>query len=149
MERGVIDHGFRLFAEENRAAAAFWARSLPPLAWTGPTLHTDLAATLFALYGLDATAVSGVPLGEAPADRVRRLFAYSTADYGPPQLAVVREDRVLHEAFDGARSLYRLDVDPAELVDVSADEPETLRPEMDAFVEDVTRTWPHLEPTYP
>lgn len=152
MERGVIDHGFRLFAEENRAAAAFWAKSLPPVAWTGPTLHTDLAATLAAVYGLDLPAASGIPLGEAPADRVRRLFAYSTADYGPPQLGVVRGARVVHHAFDGVRSLHRTDTDPAELVDVYADDdPDVLAlpPEVDAFVGDVLRTWPHLEDPRP
>lgn len=154
MERGVIDHGFRLHAEENRATAAFWSKDVEPVAWTGPTLHTDLAVTLFALYGLETpNDATGVPLGQAPTERARRLVAYSTVDYGPPQLAVVRGDRSLHYAWDGARSFHHLDADPGELVDVWADgdpELDALWEEMDVYVADVARTWRHLDaPTPP
>jgi arylsulfatase A-like enzyme len=148
LERGRFDHGFHLDAEENRAAAALWAQGLAPRAWSGPTLHQDLAATLRALYGLpQPEGASGVPLGQAPDDRVRRLFAYSVVDYGLPQLALVQGPRVLHYAWDGQRAWHHTDTDPAELDDrYDPQDPElvALWGEMSAYIDEVAALWPHL-----
>jgi arylsulfatase A-like enzyme len=150
LERGVIDHGFRLHAEENRAGAAFWARTLAPGIWTGPTLHQDLAATVWALHGLPIPATaSGIPLGEAPEDRVRSVFAYSVPDYDVPQHAVIKGDRALLYAWDGERSFHHLDEDPAELVDrYDPADPEVIElwDAMRAEVDRVGALWPHLAP---
>ncbi|MEQ1502365.1 MAG: sulfatase-like hydrolase/transferase [Myxococcota bacterium] len=150
LERGVVDHGFDLFAEENRAGAGFWAKTLAPGAWSGPTLHQDLAVTLEALYGrpIPPTA-TGIPLGQAPADRVRSVFAYSVPDYGVPQLAVIAGDRALHYAWDGVRAFHRLDVDPAERADAyDPADPEVvaLWAALDPEVQRVEALWPHLPP---
>ena len=115
LERGVIDHGFELFAEENKAVAGFWAKSLAPAAFTGPTQHEDIATTLFSLYGLQPRAEpSGSVVGTAPADRVLRLV---NRDDGPLKIGVVRNQRQLTYSFAGARSLHHDDTDPAHLQD--------------------------------
>ncbi|MCA9489699.1 MAG: sulfatase-like hydrolase/transferase [Myxococcales bacterium] len=146
MERGVIDHGFRLFAEENRSTALFWAKDLAPRVWTGPTLHTDLAVTLWSLFGLPIPKdASGVVLGEAPADRTRRVMAYSRVDHGPPQLGVIQPGFALHYDFAGGREAHRTTTDPAELTDVyDAADPEVVAAweEMAAFVDDVSAAFP-------
>ncbi|MCB9689381.1 MAG: sulfatase-like hydrolase/transferase [Alphaproteobacteria bacterium] len=146
MERGVIDHGFELYAEENRSTAAFWAKGLSPRVWTGPTLHTDLAVTLWTLYGLEVPEkASGLVLGAAPADRPRRVMAYSRVDHGPPQLGIVEPGFVLHYDFAGGRAAHRTDADPAELSDVyDAADPQVIAAwrEMSAFVDDVQAAFP-------
>lgn len=93
MERGVLDHGFELYAEENRSVAGFWAKTLVPGTWTGPTLHTDLPVTVLGLLGLPSTG-TGIPLGQA-------------LDHGVPQLSIVRGDRQLHQDWDGVHTFQR------------------------------------------
>lgn len=148
LERGVFDHGFELHAEENRAMAGLWARALAPSRWRGPTLHQDLAATLFELYDLDpGEPVSGIPLGQAPDDRAVAVMAYSQVDAGAVQLSAVQGDRQLHTTWDGAHELYELDTDPTEQLDVyRPDHPgvEVLWSALQPTIDQVVDTWPHL-----
>ncbi|HHO49810.1 MAG TPA: hypothetical protein ENK18_02815 [Deltaproteobacteria bacterium] len=150
MERGVFDHGYALYAEESRAAAGLWARTLAPGSWWGPTLHQDLAATLFELYDVDPGGpVSGIPLGSAPDDRAVGVMAYSWHDAGAVQLSVVHGDRQLHTTWDGGHELYELDTDPGELHDVyRPDHPdlEGLWAQLRPLMEQVEARWPHLGP---
>lgn len=149
-ERGRFDHGYELFAEENRSTAAFWAEDLAPGVWSGPTLHTDLAVTLETLYGLVVPRhASGLALGSAPIDRAVHVMAFSSVDHGAPQLGVVEPGFALHYDFAGVRSAHRTDTDPAELIDVyDPEDPQVIEAweEMSAFVEDVSEAFPTVDP---
>lgn len=150
LERGQIDHGFALHAEENRAAAGLWARTLRPGRWEGPTLHQDLAATLFDLYEIaPETPLSGIPLGHAPVDRGVAVMAYSRVDAGSVQVSVIQGDRQLHTDWDGTHQLFELDVDPLEASDVyTRDHPDAgaLWSALGPLLGQIEATWPHLGP---
>lgn len=148
MERGRIDHGFELHAEENRSAVGFWARSLAPGRVDAPTQHEDLGATVLAVMELSPEeAPTGLLVPAIPADRLRRLFAYSRVDHGPPQLAVVGRGRALLADWDGTRSYHDTDADPAELREAPRDaRAAALEDELAAFAAAVSETWPHLGP---
>jgi arylsulfatase A-like enzyme len=145
-ERGGHGHGLALGPEENRAAAAFWAKDLRPVEWTGPTVHQDVAATLFELYGVvPERPSSGFPVGTAPDDRAVRAMNYRN---GAVQLSIVKRDRQLLYDWWGEKALYRLDEDPGALVDVyDPADPDVvdLWVDMEEFVADVRAAWPHLE----
>ncbi|MEO0602270.1 MAG: sulfatase-like hydrolase/transferase, partial [Myxococcota bacterium] len=65
--RPVVDHPWDLFAEENRALGAFWAKNLAPRSYSGRTQHEDLAATLYTLFdAIPERPFSGLPVGTAP-----------------------------------------------------------------------------------
>lgn len=136
LERGVLDHGFHLYAEESVAAAALWARGLVAAVWSGPTSHEDIAVTLHQLYGMTpGHPRTGVALGGAPADRVLRLMNYAALDAGVT-LGVVRADLQLTYHWGGSyRTLHRNDSDPAQQVDV-----------YDPTDPDVIALWDHLQP---
>jgi hypothetical protein len=147
-ERGSHGHGLALGGEENRALGAFWAKNLRPNAWTGPTVHQDVAATLFELFGLTTTdPVSGLRIGEAPSDRPSR--AMNIRLDGPIQLSLVRGDTQLLYDWSGERAFYTLATDPAGVLDVY----DPLDPavvaawgDMTEFIGDVRGLWPHLAP---
>ncbi len=151
LERGVVDHGFHLYAEENRVFAGFWAKTLAGRAWPGPTSHTDLARTVTSLYPVaPVETATGVPLGDAPASRVRRTFAYSRVDTITPELAVVAENHLLLRTWDGAFELYDTEADPEERDNrwpVAQDA--ALEAELTAFTDDVIALWPHLAESPP
>ena len=125
LERGAIDHGTALFAEENKAVAAFWAPGLAPAVVSTPTQHEDIAATLFDVFGVaSAFPIRGFALGTAPQGRA--LAVVNRTD--TIQLAVLLEGRQLSYAFDGTRSFHHDDTDPAHLEDrYSAVDPEVVR----------------------
>jgi arylsulfatase A-like enzyme len=145
-EHGLFEHAIYLFAEENRATAAFWAKNLAPAVHTGPTQHQDVAATVAAVKGLEPlTPVSGYLVGTAPADRSRRVFNHFWLT--PPRLGVIQGDRTLVYHWEGERWFFRDDTDPGQLDNIyDAADPEVavLWEEMGAFVEQVNTTWPHL-----
>jgi arylsulfatase A-like enzyme len=144
MERGVLDHGFELHAEENRAAAAFWARTLVPGTVETPTSHEDLGATTFAVLGhAPAVPPSGFVVGSAPEGRVRRLFAYSRYDHGAPQLGIVRGGTVALADWGGAPGAWDTGADPAELLPPRPPD-DDVAAELSRFAEELRATWPHL-----
>lgn len=148
MERGLIDHGFELHAEENRAAAGFWAKGLAPGRVTAPTLHQDVAATVFAVFGAaPEEPPTGLLVPAIPQDRARRLFAYSRVDHGAPQFGVVRGDRVALTDWAGAVEYHHTDTDPAELAPAAPDaDLDALTEELEVFAGEVCAAWPHLGP---
>jgi len=152
MERGEVEHALELYAEENRAAAAFWARDLEPRAWTGPTVHQDLAATVMDLYELDGDP-TGQALGTASDDRSMRLLHYQLDERGPIRMSVVEGDGQLFYNWDGTRAFHRIDTDPTHRDDLyDATDPQVIElwDEMDVWVDTVRSAWTHLdEPTAP
>jgi arylsulfatase A-like enzyme len=129
-ERNAFGHGMLLGPEETRATAAFWAKSLTPASWSGVTVHADIAATLFDLYGLaPSTPLEGVVAGTAPDTRAVPIWnvgsGLGAGDYAEHwngtaglYLSVVRGDLQLNYDWDGNRAFYRLDTDPAGVIDV-------------------------------
>lgn len=146
-EHGSHGHGRYLGSEENRATAAFWAKNLRPGVWAEPTVHQDLAQTLFAMVGVaPELPTSGLVVGTAGADRTIRAMDYMA---GALRLSVVKDDRQLLYDWWGERALYRLDVDPDGLEDVyDPADPDVvaLWSDMDTWVADVRSAWPHLDP---
>ncbi|MEQ1572314.1 MAG: sulfatase-like hydrolase/transferase, partial [Myxococcota bacterium] len=115
LERGEFGHGKAMGSEENRAAAAFWAKNLAPRAWAGPTVHQDVAATVRAVFGLPQVG-SGSPVGAAPLDRP--ALAANWWGLGTDvELSLVIDAHQLTYDFDGDRRWYALGPDPAGLVD--------------------------------
>ncbi|MBA2321593.1 MAG: sulfatase-like hydrolase/transferase [Deltaproteobacteria bacterium] len=152
-ERGAHGHGIYLGAEENRSIAAFWARNLEPVAWTGPTVHQDVNATVNAVFGITPIAArSGEVVGTAPADRAVQIINYWGGG-APIELGVIRDQQQLNYDFYGNRSFYRYDTDPLGLVDVYDDaDPDVIARwvEMDAWIAEVQAQWPHLDdPVWP
>ena len=117
-EHGPAGHGYLLHRGENDGAAMFWAKNIVPGVWDGPTQGIDLTPTLLELYGLERPeTVTGLPIGTAPADRVR--FAFSDGFVGPVH-SVRRGSSLLQFRWpeDEEREnleLYDLSVDPREL----------------------------------
>lgn len=139
-EHGFQSHAYTLHAEENDGIAFFWAPNLAPGTWDGPTLATDLAPTLLALYGLPPDpAATGVVLGLAPEDRAR--LAFTVARNGALQ-SVARREWKLTWSWEGAAQLYDRAADPGETDDrFAADHPmvDELWP---LLVEQASRTIP-------
>jgi arylsulfatase A-like enzyme len=148
MERGLIEHANHLFAEENRATAAFWAKNLAPYAYTDLTTHQDIAATVADLYGLSpAYALEGLPVGTAPEDRVLRHFAYFAG--ASPQLGITRGTQTLLYDWDGRKSFFRNDLDPAQLDDAyDAKDPDVVAmwDALSPFVQQIFDQWDHFGP---
>ncbi len=114
-EHGAFTHGTTLHAEEVDAIAAVRAPGLGAQAWTGPTAHQDLAATVVTALGLDAEGVTAPALGLAPPDRARHGFRqYRDV---PPLHVLTRGDHRLLYSWEGDRSYYALDTDPHERSD--------------------------------
>lgn len=119
-EHGPPAHGYLLHRAENDGAAMFWARDLVPGEWSGPTAGVDLAPTILSLLGLEVPpTVTGIPLGLAPADRVRTAFADA---YSGPVQSVRRGSQLLQfrwpEGPEPNVEHYDLASDPGEVVDL-------------------------------
>jgi arylsulfatase A-like enzyme len=129
----VNEHGKLLFRNENDVVAWFWAKNLEPLAWGGPTEQIDVAPSIFAALGLPIPPeMTGIPVGLAPADRVRHAF---TDAYKGPITAVRQGSWKMQfrwatsEEAPQNLSLYDLATDPDEqqnLYDPAAPSPEAL-----------------------
>ncbi len=145
-ERGGHGHGIRLGNEENRSTAAFWAKNLAPVAYTEPTYHPDLTATLFEVFGLQAPQpLVGITVGSAPADRSIRTLNY----WGwQPELMVVHDDhQLIYHWLDSERWFYDLTSDPEGLIDVyDPTDPALVAAwtEMNAWIDEVHTVWDHL-----
>lgn len=111
-EHNVHTHAYTLHPEENAAIGFFWAKNIVAEAYSGPASSIDLAPTLLSLQGLPIPPqMTGIPLGQAPADRSR--LAWAVARLGSLQ-AITREDWKLTFAWSGGVRLYDLSVDPGE-----------------------------------
>jgi len=145
-ERDALGHAQQLFAEETRAVAAFWADNLTPGVVTAPTVHQDLAATLYPLFGAaPETPITGRPLDEVPADRPVGLL--QTAFVNQSTVAVVVDDHQLTLGFDDSRSFHDLTTDPAMLdSDYDPDDPavKAAWEVMDGFLDEVEDAFPLL-----
>jgi arylsulfatase A-like enzyme len=112
-EHGNQTHAFDLHAEENAGIAMFWADNIVAGSWDGPTTAIDLVPTLLSLLDIPIPEeVTGVPVGQAPADRDR--FGLSVARIGPVQM-VVHDGWKLHYRWKGEIGLFDMEVDPQEL----------------------------------
>lgn len=111
-EHGYQTHAYTLHAEETDAIAVMWARNIVPQAWTGPTHAIDLAPTLLNLWtGSVPEPMTGLPVGQAPADRPR--FATAVARLGTMQ-SVQKDGWKLIFPWPGGIRLYDRNKDPAE-----------------------------------
>jgi arylsulfatase A-like enzyme len=148
MERGRTGHGEELYAEENGSVAFFWSKNLEPQVWTETTMHMDLTATLFDLYGVTPPIpADGFAVGTAPADRVLQ-----TANYilnREVTLAVTKNHHSLIYRWDGARSLYDDKLDAKQLDDLySPTHPKAIElwDDLLPLTQQVETLWPHLGP---
>ena len=117
-EHGHFHHGVSTHEEENRATLFFWAKNLEPRSWNHPTVHTDLAPTLYDLFDLPPSSEhTGIKIGDADDDRVMFQFTYIYG-WGAAKMSVVRGDDKLLYGFDGYKRLYDLSVDPYEEEDL-------------------------------
>jgi len=161
-EHGGHGHAFDLYGEENLALAAFVAPGLEPVAWTGPTTHVDLFATLVELYGLaPEVPTDGFAVGLAPADRVRlaaqlRPQASPIPDeaWEPLLLSATGPTHVLHTGWSETLELYDLAADPAETANVyTVEDPEvaSLSDVLLPLLHDLKTRWAQLgdDPTPP
>jgi arylsulfatase A-like enzyme len=143
-ERGNLGHGITLGSEENESTAMFWAKNIVPQAWTGNTLHQDIAATLHDHFGVvPPTASSGTIVGLAPVDRAIRGMIY----WGPGsmRLSIVKEETQLLYDFWGEKHFYDLTTDPTGLTDLyDAADPvvQDLWVDMEVFVDEIVAKWP-------
>ncbi len=115
-EHGRHTHAFTLHAEENDAIAVFWAKNIVPSAWTGPTTAIDLAPTVMELLTREVPAsMTGIPVGQAPADRPR--FAWAIARLGAGQ-AILKDGYKLMFPWTGQPRLFDRTADPLEQADL-------------------------------
>ncbi len=117
-EHNQFSHGGSLHREETAAVMAFHHPALSPVAWSGPTTHTDLVPTLFRALDLpDWSHCQGWEAGLAPDTRLRSGVRYQdTSD--PLQLIDQDDFRLLYD-WGGSLELFDGLEDPGELVDVA------------------------------
>jgi arylsulfatase A-like enzyme len=143
-------HAYSLFGVENDAMVYFWSRNIVPERWTGPTQSIDIVPTVLGLFDLPVPdEVTGIPLGEAPEDRVR----YTMASARMGQLTSVIDDGwKLTMRWQGGMTLSHPGEDPNEAEDFyHPDDPKTLelwdllRPRVEAaepLVPETNIIWP-------
>lgn len=113
-EHGHFHHGVSTQEEENRATMFFWAKNLQARQWNHPTVHTDLAPTLYDVFDLPpSSAHTGFKLGDAPDDRAMFQFTYIYG-WGSAKISVVKDGVKLMYGFDGFKRLYDVEADPFE-----------------------------------
>jgi arylsulfatase A-like enzyme len=114
-EHGQQSHAYTLHAEENDGIALFWAKNIVPLAYSAPTSSIDIAPTIASLLtGEVPASMTGLPLGEAPADRTR--FGFAVARLGALQMAERNGQKLIFE-WSGDVSYFDRTTDPTELDD--------------------------------
>ena len=112
-EHDVHTHAYTLYAEENAAVAFLWREGLVPMAWSGPTNHTDLAPTVLTAMGLDVPdGVTGLSVGSGTDDRL--FYSDSVARWGMVQGVRKQNWRMMYRWSTGEKWLYDLDADPLE-----------------------------------
>jgi arylsulfatase A-like enzyme len=142
-------HGVSLYDTENAATAAFWAKDIEPLRWTGPTTHQDLAPTILRALDVPLGDHTGTVLGHARHDRVRVGFNYLRGN-GVPIVSAVQSDKKLMYWWDGRKRFYDLAVDPDEENDLYNPSDSTviaLWEKLQPIVEHTDEVWPRLNPT--
>ena len=143
----LFNHGVSLYDTENRSTAAFWARDIEPLRWTGPTIHQDIAPTILNALDVPLGEHSGTVLGHARHDRVRVGFNYFS--WSTPVISAVQGDKKLMYWWDGTKRFYDLTADPDEESDVyDSSDPDVIAlwEELQPIVEHTTEIWPRLNP---
>ncbi len=143
-----FNHGVTLYDTENRSTAAFWAKDIEPLRWTGPTTHQDIAPTILRALDVPLGDHSGRVLGHARYDRVRVGFNYLQG-YSIPLISAIQGDKKLMYWWDGTRRFYDLAADPDEqfdLYDPTDPAVVALWDELQPIVEHTDEVWPGLNP---
>ena len=107
---------------------------------------SKIVETLFQAYGIvPALPTSGILVGSGTPDRaVRGMNSWGLPD--GVRLSIVKGQRQLLYNWSGTRAFYRLDSDPAGLIDVyDPTDPDVidLWADMDEWVADVEAIWPH------
>jgi arylsulfatase A-like enzyme len=151
-EHGRFQHIWSLYAEENAASAAFWARNINPLRWSGPTIHQDIYATVLDALRVPAAEHSGVVVGQGQSDRALLTFNSFFDGFGETSIAAIQNDRKLMYWWAGGKRYFDISVDPHEQTDVY----DTSDPQMmqlwevlgDALDRAATH-WPELTPIDP
>jgi hypothetical protein len=116
-DHGHESHAYALYGEETDGLAVFWADSIVPGTWGGPTSQIDLPPTLLGLLGVEVPReMTGIPVGAAPDHRA--TFALSSARIGTFQSVRRAGFKLVYTWRTGALELYDLATDPDELVDV-------------------------------
>ncbi|MBA2321064.1 MAG: sulfatase-like hydrolase/transferase [Deltaproteobacteria bacterium] len=119
----VNEHGKLLYRNENDVVAWYWAKNIVPGAATGPSEQIDIAPTILAALGFPLAAeMTGIPLGDAPEDRIRH--ALTDAYKGPVQ--TVQQGRyklqfrwgLPDEDAPTTLGFYDVVADPGELVNL-------------------------------
>lgn len=113
-EHGKQTHAHQLYGEENNAVAFFWAKNIVAGVHTGPTQSNDLAPTVLGLLGQPIPPVmDGIPVGQAPDDRVR--FTATDARQGEIQAVIAEGWKLQFYWLTGELVLTHPAVDPAEI----------------------------------
>jgi arylsulfatase A-like enzyme len=161
-EHGGHGHAYDLYGEENLALGAFLAPGLEPVAWTGPTTHADLFATIVDIYDLEPEVPpDGYAVGLAPPDRIRvaaqlrpQASPLASEPWSPLLLAAIGSTHTLHTSWDETLELYDLTTDPAEATDIYAASHPAAAPLADVLLpllNDLKVNWSQLgdDPTPP
>jgi hypothetical protein len=112
-EHDGLMHYTDLFDEESAAVGALWARSLVPVAFQGPSDHTDLAPAIFDLLGMETPdgMTEHLP-GTAPADSPRHSFFGPMGLPSGPINTVDLAGMRLYYRWSGQLQLFDLRADP-------------------------------------
>ncbi len=111
-EHGNMGHKDTLYAQETRTIGGFFGGGLMPGVVDAPTTHADIAPTVFAALGLDASEqTTGHVVGTAPTDRIRFTLRSNTT---PIWQAAERDGGRVVVTWTGRVEYYRTDEDPGE-----------------------------------
>lgn len=147
-EHGDQAHAYSLHNEETDGIAFFWAKNIVADAWSEPTSHIDIVPTVLNLFGVALDdQITGVPVGQAPPDRVIDLLA--VARQGPLTGIIQSGWKLTYRWQTGERELYDVKNDPLELTNLwSAEEPHAvaLEPHLQERVEAARVVVPQYTP---
>jgi arylsulfatase A-like enzyme len=148
-EHGRFQHTWSLYREENAAVAAFWAKNIQPMTWSGPTIHQDLAPTILDALEVPLGSHTGVIVGTAPADRALVTFN-AMLDWGGTLMAAEKDGQKLIYWWNGGKKYFDLSIDPTEVTDLyDPADPSVLAlwTVLDAKIDEARAFWPDLVPT--
>ena len=119
-DHGQFQHLRDLFREEVRVPAIFWMKGggVEPGVHTGITMHEDVVPTLAGVFDLGTGGngdLAGLPIGEAPLDRIA-LSLHGVAR-GSAVLARRGYDELIYR-FDNSVEIYDVATDPGEVNDL-------------------------------